>query len=163
MCVAVTAALVLLLQPDASQATAFALALAVVLLHRGPPQTSEWIALAIVAVCAMLAWFRPDPLAPVPHVEGIVSLAASFGTVWWIASLLALVLLPLPFILVARRRLELRAEALALAAYFGTACVAPFVGAFPVPILGYGLSPILGYFGALGWIILRVGAPSAET
>ena len=162
-CAAITAALVLLLQPDASQATAFAIALAVVLLQRGHPHASDWIAVVIVAVCALLAWFRPDPLAPVPHVEGIVSLAASLSTVWWIASLIALVLLPLPFILVASRRLELQAEGFSLAAYFGAACVAPFVGAYPVPILGYGLSPILGYFGALGWIILRVGAPSAET
>jgi len=153
-CAAGTAAGVLVLQPDASQASAFAVAVAVVLLQRGRAYMSDWAAGGIVVGSALLAWSRPDPLEAVPHVEGIVGLAATLGAEWLIASALALALLPLPFISVAVRRREQRPEGFSLAAYFGIVCVTPFVGPYPVPVLGYGLSPILGYFAALGWIIL---------
>jgi hypothetical protein len=152
----------LVLQPDASQASAFAVAVAVLLLQRGRAHVSDWVAGGIVVGFALLAWSRTDPLEGVPHVEGIVSLAASLGAGWLIASVLALALLPLPFISEGLRRRELRPEGFSLAAYFGIVCVTPFAGAYPVPVLGYGLSPILGYFAALGWIILRDRAANAE-
>ena len=161
-CIAGIAAGVLVLQPDASQASAFAVAVAVVLLQRGRVYMSDWAAGGIVVGCALLAWSRPDPLEAVPHVDGIVGLAASLGAGWTIASALALGLLPLPFLSEASRRREQRPEGFSLAAYFGIVCVAPFVGPFPVPILGYGLSPVLGYFAAFGWIMLRDGAANAE-
>jgi cell division protein FtsW (lipid II flippase) len=160
--VAGIAAGVLVLQPDASQASAFAVATALVLLQRRRAYMSDWAAGGIVVGSAVLAWSRPDPLETVPHVEGIVGLAASLGAGWPIASALALALLPLPFISDALRHREQRAEGISLAAYFGIVCVAPFVGPYPVPILGYGLSPILGYFAALGWIILRDGAATSN-
>ena len=53
----------LYLQPDASQATAFALAIC---LHQ-----------PLAIPFAVLAWTRPDPLLPVPEVEGIIALAHS--------------------------------------------------------------------------------------
>jgi hypothetical protein len=31
----------------------------------------------------------------------------------------------------------------------------PLVGPYPVPVLGFGLSPMVGYFGVLGWMVLR--------
>ena len=161
-CAAGIAAGVLVLQPDASQATAFAVAVAVVLLQHGPASISGWAAGGLVVGAALLAWSRPDPLAAVPHVEGIVGLAARLGAGWAIASVLALGLLLLPFVFAASRRREQRAEGLALAAYYAVTCVAPFVRPYPVPILGYGLSPILGYFAALGWILLRDRAADAE-
>jgi cell division protein FtsW (lipid II flippase) len=161
-CVAGTAAGVLVLQPDASQASAFAAAVAVLLFQRGRVYVSDWVAGGIVVGAALLAWSRTGPLDPVPYVEGIVGLAASLGAGWLITSVLALALLPLPFIAEALRRREQRPECFSLAAYFGIVCVTPFAGEYPVPVLGYGLSPILGYFAALGWIILRGGATNAE-
>lgn len=161
-CLSGTAGGVLMLQPDASQASAFAVAAAAVLLQRGPLYSSHWAAGSIVFGAALLAWWRPDPLEAVPHVEGIMGLAATLGGGWVIASALALALLPLPFIVVALSRREHRPEGYSLAAYFGMVCVAPLVGPYPVPILGFGLSPILGYFAALGWIIRRDGAAHSE-
>jgi hypothetical protein len=145
---------VVALQPDASQASAFAVAIVVLLFQRGRAHLSDWAAGGIVVGSALLAWSRNDPLEAVPHVEGIVGLAANLGAMWLITSVIALALLPLPFISAALRPREKRAEDLSLAAYFGIVCVTPFVGTYPVPVLGYGLSPILGYFGALGWIML---------
>lgn len=162
-CALATAAGVLVLQPDASQANAFAVAVAVVLFQRTPAYRSDWIAAGIVIGCAMLALSRPDPLDALPHVEGIVGLAASAGAAWLISAVLALVLLPIPFIADAAKRRERGLESVALAAYFGIVCIASFLEPYPVPLLGYGLSPILGYFAALGWIILRDGPANAES
>jgi cell division protein FtsW (lipid II flippase) len=161
--VAGIAAIVLVLQPDASQATAFAVAIGLILLQRRRANVSDWIGGGVLVGAAVLAWLRPDPLEIVPHVEGIVGLAASLSAAWQVASIVALVLIPLPFISSALRHREQRLEAFSLAAYYGVVCVAPFAGPYPVPILGYGLSPILGYFAVLGWIILRDGAAIAET
>ena len=161
LCALSTAAGVLVLQPDASQANAFAVAVAVVLFRRTPAYRSDWVAAGIVIGCAVLALSRPDPLDAVPHVEGIVSLAASAGAAWLISAVLALVLLPIPFIADAARRRERGRESLALAAYFGIVCIASLLQPYPVPLLGYGLSPILGYFAALAWIILRDGPANA--
>ncbi len=152
-CAVATAAGVLVLQPDASQATAFAVAVALVVLQRRPAYRSDWVAVGIVIGCAMLALSRPDPLEAVPHVEGIVSLAANAGAAWLIAAVLALALLPVPFIGDAARRRERGRASLALAAYFAIVCIASLLAPYPVPILGFGLSPILGYFAALGWVI----------
>jgi hypothetical protein len=37
-------------------------------------------------------------------------------------------------------------------------CLAPFVGSFPVPVIGYGISPIVGYLLDVG-AILRTASP----
>jgi hypothetical protein len=36
---------------------------------------------------------------------------------------------------------------------------APFFGSFPVPVMGYGMSPILGYLAGLG-LFLQTLAPA---
>ena len=161
-CALAIAAGVLVLQPDASQATAFAVAVTVVLLQRTPAYRSDRVAVGMVIGCAMLAWSRPEALDAVPHVEGIVGLAASAGAAWMISAVLALVLLPIPFIADAASRRGQGRESLALAAYFGIVCIASLLAPYPVPLLGYGLSPILGYFTALTWIILRDGPAKVE-
>ncbi len=155
LCAVATTAGVLVLQPDGSLASAFALAVAVLLFQRRPAFRSDWVAAGIVVGGAVLALSRADPLDAVPHVEGIVSLAASAGAAWLTAAILALVLLPIPFIANAARRRDWRRESVALAAYFGIVCIASLLQPYPVPVLGFGLSPVLGYFAALGWMILK--------
>ena len=143
-----------MLQPDASQAVAFAVAIAVVLLQRRPLSRIDWITTSVCVGAAIFALTRPDPLEAVPHVEGIVGLAARSGVASLAVAILTLVLLPLPFVTDVIRRE--RCESSGLAAYFTIVCVAPFVAPYPVPLLGYGLSPVLGYFLALGWIVRDV-------
>jgi cell division protein FtsW (lipid II flippase) len=145
------AAAVLVFQPDASQAIAFATAVLVVLVQRRLPSRIDWIAAAVCVGASALALSRPDPLEAVPYVEGIVRLAARSGAAWLAAASVALMLLPLPFVVHSMKHRD-HHEGLGLAAYFVTVCIAPFVAPFPVPILGYGVSPLLGYLVALGWI-----------
>ncbi|MHB1193828.1 MAG: hypothetical protein ACYC6F_12365 [Longimicrobiales bacterium] len=139
---AFTALLVLLLQPDAAQAASFCagwIALAAARRERAAPG----VMLAGVAI-AVASLFRLDPLGPVPHVEGILGMAATQGSVMAAGGLLSLAALPLAFMLCLERPVGF-----ALAAYTaGTLCAA-WLGNYPVPMLGYGVSPILGYYFAV--------------
>jgi cell division protein FtsW (lipid II flippase) len=155
---AAAVALLLYLQPDAAQATAFALAAAVVLLPGAGRAALRLACILALPVLAGVTWLRRDPLAPVPHVEEIVGLAARLGTGWAVAAIVSLLLLPIPFLLAGRG--AGRRTGLALGAYVAITVVAAFVGTFPVPVMGYGVSPILGYLAGLG--ILMHSAPPAE-
>jgi cell division protein FtsW (lipid II flippase) len=151
--VALGVLLCLFVQPDAAQATAFAAAAGVLLLPRAG-RGAPWLG-GILALAAGLTWMRRDPLAPVPHVEHVVGLAAELGAGWVVAALAALLLLPIPFLL-AGRGAENRTGA-ALGTYVAITLLAPLAGIFPVPVMGYGMSPILGYLAGLG-ILLRTAA-----
>lgn len=140
----------LVAQPDAAQTTAFAGALLALAVSRREPR-HVLVPVALVCVAAAVwVWRRPDPLLPVPHVEGIVGLAARNGLPWLVGALLALALVPCPFLLAARRGGA--PVALAMGAYYSLCILGSFLGAFPVPVMGFGLSPVLGYFVALGWL-----------
>ena len=157
---AVGVVLVLYLQPDAAQATAFAGAAVILLLPGAGRGAARRIALVSLPVVAGLTWLRGDPLAPVAHVEEIVGLAGSLGMGWAAAAVVSLLLLPVPFLL-AGRGAGGRAG-LALGAYMGITILATFVGHFPVPVMGYGMSPILGYLVGMG-AFLRTASPRAAS
>lgn len=154
-----------LVQPDAAQATAFgAASLVLITLQPGGPLL-RWGLGSVVLMCAALAWGRPDPLPPVPHVEGIVQLAAEAGMLWGLAALASLAVIPLGLALVgvSRRRhaspLARRVTA-CLAMYLGLQVLAPAFGHFPVPVLGFGISPLIGTWLSLG--IVGVLGPLPE-
>jgi hypothetical protein len=144
----IATALVLVLQPDAAQATAFVAGCVVLLLPRRPVNGRAWLRLVPLLALGGLSWLRGDPLAPVPHVEGIVGLAAELGTGWGVAAVASLLLLPVPFF--AARGPGDGRVGLALGAYVAVTILAAALGHFPVPVLGQGASPIIGYFAALG-------------
>ena len=139
---------VLLLQPDAAQAASFAAGWGVwVAMTRGRAATGP---IATVLLLAGAAWLRPDPLEPVGHVEGIVGMAATQGAIWGVTSIFALALLPIAFLMSPKRK-----AGVALAVYMACTLVSARLGTFPVPVLGYGVSPILGYYLAIA--TLRLG------
>ena len=150
-CIVLTA-VTLAFQPDASQAIAFAAAILIVVLQRSAASRIDWITVVVCIVTSVVAALRRDPLEPVPHVEGIVHLAASIGLTWLVASIVALMLLPIPFVLSWLKNRD-HHEGIALAVYFVAVCIASLVAPFPVPVLGFGLSALLGYFMALGWTV----------
>jgi len=145
---AVSVATLLLLQPDAAQATAFAAAAFTLLLANAQRARVGWAAALVIVLLAAWTWRRPDPLPPIPYVEGIVGLARQSGPGWLAASIAALALLPLPFFVspVGSQSSVTRA----LGVYLCICILTPFFGSFPVPLLGFGLSPIVGYFVSLG-------------
>jgi hypothetical protein len=148
MLLAMAVAILLLLQPDAAQATAFAAAAFTLLLANKRRAPAAWAVALVIAALAGWTWTQRDPLSPVPYVEGIIGLARQSGPVWLVASVAALALLPLPFFI--RPSDSHSAFVRALGVYWCVCIVAPLVGNFPVSVVGFGLSPIIGYFVALG-------------
>jgi cell division protein FtsW (lipid II flippase) len=145
-------------QPDAAQATAFAIAAGIHWLFRKPIRGAMGFIESFALLGLMIiTWMRPDPLESVPHVEGIIGLAAAINPACASVAVGFLSILPVPFFVASHQWRESChwRSALALGAYFATTLLAPTVGNFPVPLMGYGASPILGYFIGLGWVSIR--------
>lgn len=144
---AIFALVVLALQPDASQATALALAVCVLAAARrsDPPPVRGAVAAAVLT--AGWTWTQPDPLQPVPEVEQIIQLAAGHSPYLAAAGVLLLGALAATPFLATRGHAGAAAPGLAVSALFAGWAIAPALGAFPTPMIGVGLSPILG-----GWI-----------
>lgn len=137
----------LVLQPDASQATAFGAAMLVVLASLRAPAAIRAGGAAAVVVAVVAAWMRPDPLAPVPEVEGIIGLAwawSPLAAAGAVALLAATALWPLR--MAVSHPASPRVAALAFAACCLVSALAPAFGAFPVPLVGVGMSPVLGFW-----------------
>lgn len=140
-------------QPDASQATGFAVA-AVVLLMAGKAGRVALGVIPIIALVAAASWLRPDPLASVAEVEGIVGLAWAQAPALAIVAVMALAVAALAPIADARWRAG-DAVACALAAYMIITAAMPAIGAFPVPLIGMSMSPIIGFWLGIGALAAR--------
>lgn len=143
-------AAVLLGQPDASQAAAFAAASLIMLRRRGMDWQGRATAMLVVALAAA-AWLRADPLAPVAEVEGIFGLASPWLAILGGCALALAALTPA----LAQHRAD--PAALPLATYMAVVAVMPVFGTFPVPLVGMTVSPILGWWLAVGLLAASVG------
>lgn len=161
MLLALAVAMLLLLQPDAAQATAFAAAVFTFLIANKQRAPAAWVAALVIAALAGWTWTQRDPLPPVPYVEGIIGLARQSGPVWLVASIAALAVLPLPFFIGPSGSHS--AFGRALGVYLCVCILAPLFGHFPVPLVGFGLSPIVGYFVALGSLSVQRQPAHDET
>jgi hypothetical protein len=140
----------LVLQPDASQATAFGAALALIALFSGAPWPWRLASAALVLLVAAASWLRPDPLAPAPEVEGVMNLARNLSQGLALGACAALVGAVLAPLAAARAAGETRSAAVALAGYGLLSALTPLAGAFPVPLVGMAMSPILGLWLGVG-------------
>ena len=139
----------LLLQPDASQATAFAAAGIVTLWTTVSTRQARMGMSLFFVLAGVLTWLRPDPLTPVAEVEGILKLAGAVSgalAALCVASLAAVTASPL----LARK---VGPPSVALFVYFLGCMVMPLFGAFPVPLAGMGMSPILGFWLGAGALL----------
>lgn len=149
---AVFAAMGLLVwQPDASQALALAgvAGLVAVLVVR-----RLRLRLALLAGLALLgaaAWLRPDPLESVAEVEELVGLAFKLSPLAGAGVLTLLVAVAAaPAVAVRSTDAALRAASWGLGLCLLLWAVAPWLGAFPVPFAGIGMSPIVGAWLGVG-------------
>ena len=139
-------AALLVLQPDASQATSFLVAVIIIVALSNRSRARIPIAIAAVVVAA-IAWTLPDPLKPVAEVEGIFALAAGVSPLLAGAAGIALAAASLaPLSLRPAAIASQRIAALALTGYFISAAICPAFGAFPVPLVGLGMSFPVGYW-----------------
>ncbi len=149
--------ILLALQPDASQAVAFAGGSIVATATSGASRARRVWTIALFAAAAALSFLRSDTLAPVPEVEGIIGLAAALSP-----AIAALAVLTLAGAVLAPLLAARSPAAYGLTTYLALGALAPAFGAFPVPLVGMGVSPILGAwlgFGALMSRAARFPAP----
>lgn len=139
----------LVAQPDASQACGLAVAAVILLARHEPRRPGIWAIAAIVAL-AIVSWWRPDPLHSVAEVEGIVALAWGQSPALAIVALVALAAASIAPITAGRDP-----AALALAAYMIVTAAMPALGAFPVPLIGMSMSPIIGWWLGIGTLAGR--------
>ena len=141
----------LVLQPDASQATTLA---AVMVAIAAPASSRPLLRFAVIAgavALATLAWFQRDPLQPVPEVEDIIELAFAIAPALALAALAALLLTAISAQApMGAQRETPRTAAWALSLCFLAWVATPYFGAYPVPWVGIGLSPIIGAWLGIG-------------
>jgi hypothetical protein len=148
--VSLLSVLIFLFQPDASLVTAFSAAAVMLLIRKNSSNTTNGLILIASIGASVYAWYNLDSLPAVSYVEDILSLAWKISGVFGICSVLSLVLLPLPFFVLASK--ENRTMAYSLGLYFSMILLATLFGNFPVVVMGYGVSPIIGYFIGLIWL-----------
>ncbi|TDD28064.1 hypothetical protein E1218_08470 [Kribbella turkmenica] len=138
----VCSSVVLALQPDASQALALLTGSTVLLLrYRGSLLKTAGPLLALALVTAW-AFTRPDPLAPVPHVEGVFALALDRSVFVGVAVILsALAFIACLCVFSARGPAWLAA----VASYYAVLFACSVAGLTPAPLIGFGAGPLLGF------------------
>ena len=138
-------------QPDASQATAFALAVVLVAVGCAATRPVKVAVALVSAALAAVAWLRPDPLQPVPEVEDVIELAAAQSPVLAVLAVAVLAALALAPAFGARRSSpDLLTAGAALTGLFALWAATPFLGHFPVPWVGLGPSAVLGAWLGVG-------------
>lgn len=148
-------ATILLAQPDASQLTSFAIAASILMVRSGVAPGWKAFALLVAVVFAIAGWRRPDPLEPVAEVEQIFTLCLAVSPLLASIAGLALAataLAPLSFSSSASH--PARDGAVALSAYFVSVSLAPFLGWFPVPLVGLGMSFPVGFWLGMGLLLV---------
>ncbi len=151
--VIITAAVILTLvfQPDASQVTGFTIPVLMLLSSKIANTRLRVLLTGIAAIPIVLSWVYLDKLPPVEYVERIVWMAANEGVVWMSLGIVSLILLPLPFLFFPPDNGVLISRCIGL--YYIIIIASTFLGNFPVPLMGYGMSPVLGYLGSITWYI----------
>jgi cell division protein FtsW (lipid II flippase) len=162
-------AALLVVQPDASQATTLALAGIALALLAVPQRGLRVVAILAFAALACGAWFRPDSLQPVPEVEEILALAFDQSpALAALALLLLAAIAAVPVVLSRTWRTStpaIRGAGLGLGLCFAGWAITPFLGHFPVPFVGMGMSPVLGGWLGIGLFagLLRLNRNTMET
>jgi hypothetical protein len=73
------------------------------------------------------------------------------GLIWSILGIISLIILPMPFFFISGENEKILSRCLGL--YFVIIIITTFFGNFPVPLMGYGISPIISYLIAITWLI----------
>lgn len=138
------AAGILALQPDASQMTAFAAAALPLLWMRRKKLLWNAVTLLALAICLIRAFAVPVVMEPVAYCEGVLAMLGEISPVLMAAGVLSLALIPAFWMVGFRRKRNI--QMLSLAIYYAVITFFAMSGAYPMPLMGFGLSPIAGYW-----------------
>ncbi|MBN8551802.1 MAG: hypothetical protein J0L52_02760 [Caulobacterales bacterium] len=138
-------------QPDQQAAQGVtAVTLCMVLLVR--PAPIWWLAFGASFILGIISGFG-ETLEPVPYVEQVLSRALQAHWTFGLVAALGLVAVPLTMLAASPGRQPMALVMAALWLGFTSACLA---GQFPSPVMGYGLSWVLGFALSLGLVARRV-------
>jgi len=150
---AASSLVLLVFQPDASQAMALGGALFALIGASSLSRPVRAGAMAAVGLAMAASWLRPDPLAPVAEVEEIMRLAAELSPLAAVGAWGALIAaLGSPALM---KTPGDRGASRALCAYAVLSALVPLIGPFPVPLVGMAMSPILGLWLGVGLLVSR--------
>lgn len=149
--VVLSVSMILFFQPDASQLTSFGIPAIVLLINRGVRKFVSLLLIIILFGLITTSWIFRDDLSSIAYVEGMIGLVARMGLIWCILGILSLILLPIPFVLFPPKTFVL--PSICIGMYFIILLISTFFGNFPVPLMGYGVSPIVGFLIAITWYV----------
>jgi hypothetical protein len=144
----------LAVQPDVSQVLALLAGLAIIFLRYRASAFMAVTTLCVVALAAVWAFSKPDPLRPVPYVEGVFTLALAHSMFTGLVVIASALILLLGLFVSAVKG---HAWLLAVAVYYAVLFACSALGWTPAPLIGYGAAPILG-FGLMAALSQRLSA-----
>lgn len=145
MCVSV----ILTLQPDASMMTAFSVS-SIILSWNKIKNFSRFLVTVFLSGLTVVTWIFLDGLEPVSYVEGIFKLVIDMGILGLILGVISLAVLIIPFLIFPPKKNKI--VSICFGIYFIIILISNIFGNFPVPLMGYGISPIIGYFISIVWL-----------
>ena len=147
----IVVAFLLYLQPDASQLLAFSLPMIILLLKSNISQIIKGSFSVILFFLTFKSWFCLDTLQPVNYTEGLLTLLNDLSVLLYIIGIIVLFWIPVYFLISSINKN--RNICIGITLYYWLMILSTFMGNFPVPFMGYGISPILGYYIFLIWFI----------
>lgn len=140
--------LILSMQPDAGQVSAFGVAALVLFAMNKTPWGVRFSALVVVALVGFLGWNRVDLLEPVDQVQDVLVMIYDFGPIGYFGLFIVLAAAFYPFAWFAVK--GERSLSVAFILYLITQLIVTELGNYPVPLLGAGGSAIIGWYLMLG-------------
>ena len=102
----------------------------------------------VLSTLTVLAWIFLDSLPPVNYSEGILIMMGELSSGLYFLGIVTLFLIPVSFFARFSKHKYLH---ISIVLYYWGISLSAFWGNFPVPVIGYGISPIIGYFIVLLW------------
>lgn len=140
--------IMLTLQPDASMLTAFSIT-SIILLWNKINKITYFLLIVFLGGLTTFTWIFLDGLAPVEYVEGIFKLVSDMGVLWFVLGIISLVIILIPFLIFPPKKNKILSVCFGI--YFIIILISTVFGNFPIPLMGYGISPIIGYFISITW------------
>lgn len=142
----------LCLQPDMSQICAFTFATVAHVFASKFSMIQRLFAILVPLTGTIYTISYPDNLQPVPEVEGIISLATNVSP--WLSAfgIISIIICAIcPILMIKSNDQEQKAAVIGLVVYSLIVAIVPLFAAFPVPLMGIGVSSILG-----SWIAICI-------
>lgn len=151
----------LIAQPDAGQTTAFATAALILFLFNSNTSSQFCLMATIILVLGItIAWFQPDSLPAAASVELILLLAIKMGVFGIVGTVLTIAILVAPILLTLKtQNYKTNKEdyifALACIIYFFIQIIVTVFGNYPIPIIGAGAAPVIGWYIILSCTVVK--------